>query len=108
MQVSGNRGSRPTKVRAGMRPKRTPRPPSAGPAATTTAGQKKRTPAQLSDAAKRQLDHVKQAEGLATYNDVIEFLYLAWRNAAPDDGGMFSDLDITDTGEEEDPYRVPA
>jgi hypothetical protein len=65
-----------------------------------------RNPVQLSDLAKAQLDHVKQAAGVQTYNDAITLLYRSWRKDLPSAAGKFPGIGAFER-EEDDPHRVP-
>ena len=65
-----------------------------------------RNPVQLSDLAKAQLDHVKQAADVQTYNEAISFLYRSWRKEVPSAAGKFPGIGPFER-EEDDPHRVP-
>jgi hypothetical protein len=65
-----------------------------------------RAPVQFSKLAKDKLDHVKQAENLATYNEVVDFLYRMWRRNEPSMAGAFPGIGPF-VREDDDPNRVP-
>ena len=65
-----------------------------------------RAPVQFSKLAKDKLDHVKQAENLTTYNDVVDFLYRMWRRNEPSMAGAFPGIGPF-VREDDDPNRVP-
>ena len=65
-----------------------------------------RSPVQFSKLAKDKLDHVKQAENLTTYNDVVDFLYRMWRRNEPSMAGAFPGIGPF-VREDDDPNRVP-
>jgi hypothetical protein len=65
-----------------------------------------RSPVQFSAAAKARLDHIKQAENLDSYNDVIDHLYRMWKHSEPSAAGTFPGVGPFER-EGDDPHRVP-
>lgn len=65
-----------------------------------------RSPVQFSATAKAKLDHIKQAEGLDSYNDVVDYLYRMWKRSEPSAAGAFPGVGPFER-EGDDPHRVP-
>lgn len=65
-----------------------------------------RFPVQFSATAKAKLDHVKQAEDLDSYNDVVDHLYRMWKRSEPSAAGSFPGIGPFER-EGDDPHRVP-
>ena len=65
-----------------------------------------RSPVQFSATAKAKLDHIKQAENLDSYNDVIDQLYRMWKRSEPSAAGAFPGVGPFER-EGDDPHRVP-
>jgi hypothetical protein len=65
-----------------------------------------RSPVQFSATAKAKLDHIKQAEGLDSYNDVVNHLYRMWKRSEPSAAGAFPGIGPFKR-EGDDPHRVP-
>jgi hypothetical protein len=65
-----------------------------------------RSPVQFSAAAKAKLDHIKQAENLDSYNDVVDNLYRMWKRSEPSAAGTFPGVGPFER-EGDDLHRVP-
>jgi hypothetical protein len=65
-----------------------------------------RSPVQFSATAKAKLDHIKQAENLDSYNDVVDHLYRMWKRSEPSAAGTFPGVGPFER-EGDDPHRVP-
>jgi len=65
-----------------------------------------RSPVQFSTTAKAKLNHIKQAEDLDSYNDVVDHLYRMWKRSEPSAAGSFPGVALFGR-ERDDPHSVP-